>query len=121
MLDNILYHYRVDVTRVVDGDTFHGEIDLGFHITKTETFRLADIDTPETWRPRNEAEKAHGMEATEFVRNLIEGQTVICKSVADGKYGRYIVRVFLSEDDYTDDKSLSEILVESDFSKRDEY
>ena len=121
MFEDVLYHYKVLVTRVIDGDTFCGEIDLGFNIKLTETFRLAGIDTPETWRPRTEAERAHGLEATKFVRDLIEGQIVICKSVADGKYGRCIVKVFVTEADFADDESLSDILIEHDFVKRDDY
>jgi len=121
MISNPLYYYKVKVTRVVDGDTFHGLIDLGFHITLDETFRLAGVDTPETWRPRNAAERAHGKEATAFAKNLLEGQTVICKSVANGKYGRYIVKVYLTDGDLSEDRTLSDMLIEGGFAKRDTY
>lgn len=119
--DKVLYHYEVKVIRVVDGDTFEGDIDLGFHLRKREMFRLADVDTPETHRPVNEAERAHGKQATEFVRNLIEGKNVIVKSVADGMYGRFIVHVYLNEDDYIENRCLSDILIENDLEKRESY
>lgn len=121
MLKDLLYHYQVEVIRVIDGDTFEGDIDLGFHLRKREIFRLADVDTPETWRPTTEAERMHGKQATAFVKNLIEGKNVICKSVADGKYGRYIVHVYLNYDDYRADRCLSEILIENDLQKRESY
>lgn len=120
-LDDLLYHYKVKVTRVIDGDTFEGDIDLGFHLSKREIFRLAGIDTPETWRPKSEAERLHGQQATAFVKSKLEGQTVVCKSVADGKYGRYIVSVFLTKEDFDNNKTLSEILHENGMAKLESY
>jgi endonuclease YncB( thermonuclease family) len=43
-----MYEYKVKrVVKVVDGDTVDLELDLGFHCSITERFRLKDIDAPE--------------------------------------------------------------------------
>ena len=49
----IVYKYKINVTRVVDGDTVDADIDLGFGMTyKKQRIRLMGIDTPES-RTRN--------------------------------------------------------------------
>ena len=42
-----LYTYSAVVTQVVDGDTFHALIDLGFGVTVAQRVRLRRIDAPE--------------------------------------------------------------------------
>ena len=108
-----MYEYKCDVTRVVDGDTFYGKIDLGFFASLSLKFRLKGIDTPEIYRPLNEAEKQHGMEAKEFVSSLILNKTVVVRSNKTGKYGRWIAEVIL--EDGTD---LVTVLIENGFQKR---
>ena len=49
------YVYRIQVTRVVDGDTVDANIDLGFNMMYKERIRLMGIDTPES-RTRNKHE-----------------------------------------------------------------
>ena len=44
-----MYRYKVEVTRVVDGDTVDVDIDLGFGmIYKKQRVRMKGIDTPES-------------------------------------------------------------------------
>ena len=42
-----MYEYLAEVIKIVDGDTVDLKVDLGFHCTITERFRLEGIDTPE--------------------------------------------------------------------------
>ena len=43
-----MYTYKVEVTRVVDGDTIDVDVDLGFGmIYKKQRVRMMGIDTPE--------------------------------------------------------------------------
>ena len=42
-----LFTYQAAVTQVVDGDTFHALLDLGFGITFSQRVRLRRIDAPE--------------------------------------------------------------------------
>jgi micrococcal nuclease len=111
-----MYEYKARVTRVVDGDTYDVTVDLGFEINFTIRIRLNGIDTPETWRPRTEAERVHGESATRFVRLLIEGQDVLIRSHKLGIYGRYAADVKL-----WDGSDLTTLLKEKGFEKRSDY
>ena len=42
-----MYNYPCKVVRVIDGDTAVLEVNLGFNIRFTETFRLLGINAPE--------------------------------------------------------------------------
>ena len=55
-----MHEYKVEVLRVVDGDTVDVDIDLGFSTwLKKQRIRLYGIDTPET-RTRDLDEKKYG-------------------------------------------------------------
>jgi endonuclease YncB( thermonuclease family) len=41
------YQYRATAARVVDGDTYHLDVDLGFRVGITIPVRLCGVDTPE--------------------------------------------------------------------------
>ena len=74
MID-FLYHYKMTVTKVVDGDTIYGDVDLGFNIGyKKMEFRLSGINTPETKGATREA----GLKSKDTKE----------------KYGRYLAEVF---------------------------
>jgi len=111
-----MYEYNALVTRVVDGDTFDATVDLGFGVFKKHRFRLKDVDTPETWRPKTEAENEHGLKATAYVIGLIENQSVILSSVKSAVYSRYEAYVTLK-----DGSDLGTLLIEHGFEKLDHY
>lgn len=111
-----MYNYKAYVNRVVDGDTFEATIDLGFKIQTTQMFRLKDIDTPETYRPKSEEERLHGERATEFVKKLIEHKTINIETFKLGIYGRYTASVTLE-----DGNDLAELLIENGFEKKEQY
>ena len=59
-----MHEYKVEVLRVVDGDTVDVDIDLGFSTwLKKQRIRLYGIDTPET-RTRDLDEKKYGKMVT---------------------------------------------------------
>ena len=92
MLD-FLYHYKMTVTKVVDGDTVYGDVDLGFNIGfKKMEFRLSGINTPETKGTTREA----GLTSKKFVEDAILNKEVIIVTKKDGKekYGRYLAEIF---------------------------
>jgi micrococcal nuclease len=90
-----MYEYEALVTNVVDGDTYDMKISLGFNVWINMRFRLMGVDTPETWRPKNEAEREHGELATQMVKDLIENKMVNIKSYRPDKYGRYLCDVII--------------------------
>ena len=46
-MTNLLYHYRVWIERIIDGDTVQCTIDQGLRIYRDERLRLLGVDTPE--------------------------------------------------------------------------
>ena len=110
-----MYEYKATVLRIVDGDTVELAIDVGFNITITENIRLANIDTAEIFRPSNEAERAHGMEAKAFLEDLFLYKQILIKTSKTGKYGRYIAELIYL------DQNVSELLVENGFEKKESY
>lgn len=96
MID-FLYHYKMTVIRVVDGDTIYGDVDLGFNIgNKKMEFRLAKINTPETKGATREA----GLTAKKYVEDKIMNKQVIIVTKKDRKekFGRYLAEVFYEDE-----------------------
>jgi len=84
-----VYHYKVKLVRVIDGDTIDVDIDLGFDVwLKKQRIRLAGIDAPEC-RTRNKLEKALGLAAKERLTELCSQEMQI-ESLGTGKYGRIL-------------------------------
>ena len=92
------YNFRVTkIDRVLDGDTIDVTIDLGFELYKKERVRIAGVDTPEK-RTRNLEEKALGLDATDWLKDKLEGaisgddDLVIRTELVGGvgKYGRLL-------------------------------
>lgn len=120
-MNTVDYIYRGNVTRVIDGDTFEATVDLGFKTYKKETFRLIDIDTPETWRPKTLTEKEHGIRATEFVVDLIGDKEIIIHSIKQGLYSRWLAAVYIDQDHLDRRVTLGDLLRENGFEKLKEY
>ena len=107
------------VTNIVDGDRFDATVDLGYNMHTRQRFRLHDIDCPESYRPRNEAERIHGNAAKTFVTSKILNQRVTIKSYYFGIYNRMSCDVFYEEAGET--KSLVEELKKNGYTKRQSY
>jgi hypothetical protein len=88
-----MYEYRAQCVKVVDGDTFDFDVDLGFKIHYTMRVRLKDIDTAEK-NSKLAAEREHARQATEICVGLLlgagDGETVTLRTEKDrlGIYGR---------------------------------
>jgi len=98
--DSRLWHYRVFVIRVIDGDTIVVLRDLGTHKYDVIKLRLAGVDAPEL-RPRvgtpaeRSAEKLLAAAATDRLCQLCEHQEVIIRTEKTGKYGRWLAHIFV--------------------------
>lgn len=111
------YQYKAKIVRVVDADTVDVDVDLGFSLTIRQRFRIDGFDAPETWRPRNEAEREHGERATARAIELLMGKDIhIQSSKVAGIYGRYGAIIFLE-----DGRNFSEVMINEGFQKRDNY
>lgn len=91
------YARQIEVVRVVDGDTYDVFVDLGFAASMKIRVRLKGIDTPETWRPRNEAEAKHGQAAKEFVAAAFSKYSATMQTFKDRAsiYGRWTADIYL--------------------------
>ena len=105
------YEYACKLLRVVDGDTCDAMIDLGFNIFVKKRIRFYGVDTWES-RTRDLDEKAKGLEAKAYVKDLLENSddgkfSIISHGV--GKYGRVLGELFVKGHE----KSVNELLKEN--------
>ena len=94
-----------EINRVLDADTLDITIDLGFDLYKKERVRVAGVDTPEK-RTKNLEEKALGIDATNWLKEKLEGtlagddelsvRTELVGGV--GKYGRLLGWLYIGDD-----------------------
>jgi micrococcal nuclease len=100
------YTYRAEVVNVVDGDTIDVHIDLGFYVwIRYQRIHLFGIEAPTD---------AAGTAATEHLKSLIDGKTIILKSLRgedppdrQGSFNNWGGLVWL------DGKSINDAMVES--------
>lgn len=93
-----MYEYRAQCVRVVDGDTYDIEVDLGFSIRHQIRVRLKDIDTAEL-NSKNAAERQHADEARVLATRLLTNVPFTIRTEKDriGIYGRYTASVTLPD------------------------
>ncbi len=99
-----MYEYKFKVTRVVDGDTVDGIIDLGFGILLKERVRVYGIDAPEIRLQKSiknlkerKLEKQRGLKAKHRLKEILdhgakepEGLFINTFLDSKGKYGRVL-------------------------------
>jgi micrococcal nuclease len=90
----MIYIYKAELIRVVDGDTVDLIIDLGFDTSRKERFRLYGIDAPEM-------NTAEGKEAKAWLREVLQPleaiyvETLQHKTKAKrDKYGRFLAVLY---------------------------
>ena len=113
------YNFRVtSIDKVLDGDTIDVTIDLGFDLFKKERVRIAGVDTPEK-RTKNLEEKALGLDATNWLKDKLEGaisgddDLVIRTELVGGvgKYGRLLGWCYIGDSPV----SLNEQMIEEGY------
>ncbi len=87
-----LYTYHAYVTQVIDGDTFHALIDLGFGFVIEQKLRLRGLDAPEI-------ESTDGREAKAFLEKQLTRKRapILIRTVKSDKYDRYLADVWVGE------------------------
>jgi micrococcal nuclease len=95
-----MYEYRVNIVKVVDGDTVDVDIDLGFGVwLRKQRVRLYGIDTPES-RTRDLEEKKYGLMAKNFLKDrLSEGAVLKTRLDSKGKFGRILGEFIVKENE----------------------
>ena len=93
-----MFYYKVEVLRVVDGDTVDVRIDLGFNVWHKCRIRLVGINAPES-RTRDKEEKKRGLAAKSWLIDKLESaeDELEMKSYGVGKYGRVLGEIYINE------------------------
>ena len=91
-----MYEYKVNILKVVDGDTVDVDIDLGFGVwLRNERVRIVGIDCPES-RTSDRIEKVFGEAAKQRVTSLLSSEATLISQVSKmgenmkGKFGRIL-------------------------------
>lgn len=82
-----MYNYTAYVIRWVDGDTVVLDVDMGFRIHVTDTFRLYGLNTPERGEPLYAEARLRCMEL------LPIGAQIEIDTHKQDKYGRWLVDI----------------------------
>lgn len=95
-----MYQYQAVIQKVIDGDTYEIDIDLGMSVwVRGEHVRLYGIDTPEVYGvKKNSAEYQKGMLSSNFAKSLVKkGTLAIVETIKDekGKYGRFLAVLYV--------------------------
>jgi micrococcal nuclease len=94
---NVNYAYQGTIARVVDGDTYDINVDLGFNIRHRIRVRLLDLDTPEVYG-KHACEE--GKIVSDHVKAILpKGTKVIVKTYKTGKYGRWLAEIEVGGND----------------------
>jgi micrococcal nuclease len=104
--------YRARLVRVVDADTIHVELDLGFDVVKREVLRLAKLDSPELSTPEGRVARAVALDWLSDAKT-VEWPLLITTRKAD-RYKRYIATV---TDATTSRPSLNDYLLEHGYAQ----
>ena len=97
--------YPARLRRVIDGDTYLLDVDLGFYVTTAQRIRLRGVDTPEVVGET----RAAGLAAKTYAESLLTGQQLTISSHKDERsFERWVADVALP-----DGRSVAQLLVEA--------
>jgi micrococcal nuclease len=83
-----MFDYRINVIRVVDGDTVDADVDAGFYLTLRVRFRILGVDTPERGQPG-------WSEATAFTREWVFAHPQLRAATAKtDSFGRWLADLY---------------------------
>lgn len=94
-----MYEYRAQILRVVDGDTVHARVDLGFDVRFDMKLRLAGINAPEMKTPEGPPAKARLVELLGLAElgGAVSVVTIRTQKDKQEKYGRYLATLIMAD------------------------
>lgn len=107
------YQTFIKVIKVIDGDTITGIFKYKDEFFKYN-FRINNIDTAEIHSKDNNI-KLKGLEAKQFLFNIIFNKIIKATFLNFDKYGRILVELYLPE---SNDKLISDVLIEGGYAKK---
>lgn len=113
------YRFKAKCVRVIDGDTYEMDVDLGFYVGYKTSIRIRGVDTPETHNtPAESEEHKAGLKAKARVMQLIEGKQVILKTEKLKRtFERWVADVYFTGADGKE-YSIAEIIVQEGLTKQ---
>jgi micrococcal nuclease len=90
----LIYIYKAELIRVVDGDTVDLVIDLGFDTSRHERFRLYGIDAPELRTEAGKEAKAWLWEALQPLEAIYVQTIQLSTKAKRDKYGRFLAVLY---------------------------
>ena len=101
-----MYQYKIELDRIIDGDTIDCYIDLGFNIKTKKRIRFIGINTPES-RTRDLEEKKRGLAAKARLKEILEDANEIhLDSHGVGKSGRVLVNLHVDHVENVDSPTM---------------
>jgi len=93
-----IFVYRARAVRVVDGDTCDLTVDVGFHMTTTQRFRLLGINTPEL-HSKDLAERERAVAATQALTGMLTAATgewpLLVRTQKSDSFGRWLAEIWV--------------------------
>jgi micrococcal nuclease len=90
----MIYIYKAELIRVVDGDTVEFMIDLGFSQFTKQTMRLYGIDAPELRTKEGKAAKAWLWDALQPLEAIYVQTIQLSTKAKRDKYGRFLAVLY---------------------------
>ena len=90
----MIYIYKAELIRVVDGDTVELMIDQGFSQFTKQTMRLYGIDAPEMRTAAGKEAKAWLWEALQPLETIYVQTIQLSTKAKRDKYGRYLAIIY---------------------------
>jgi endonuclease YncB( thermonuclease family) len=105
------YNTIIKIIKVIDGDTVTGIFKFKDSFYKYN-FRINGIDTAEI-HSKNENEKKKGLNAKDYLYDLIINKTIFANFLDFDKYGRILVNLYLNDKD-----SISDLLIQGGYANK---
>ena len=93
-----MFYYKIELLKIVDGDTIDVRIDLGFNVWHKCRVRLMGINAPES-RTSDKSEKVKGLAAKNWLTEILQSAQadIEMQSHGEGKYGRVLGTLFIND------------------------
>ena len=88
------YRYMAEASRIIDGDSLHARIDLGFRVTVTLPLRVRGINSPELNTPEGQAAKQWA------IGELLDKPLVVVSHKDRQSFARWIADVWTPDGSY---------------------
>lgn len=104
-----MYEYAAKLVRVVDGDTVHLDLDLGFYAWRLgQSYRLLRVNAPEL-------NTVEGKAAKTALETFLVGKTLMAHTQKSDNFGRFLAEL------YADNQNVSDWLVTNGFAAYKAY